>query len=168
VVTNYLNARGITFGLELMGRLLQEAPHVIALKDDVCGEFIRKACLMTHRRWTISAGGQKQNHLQILPYGADGYLSTFMNFKPEIAWRYWRAVEAGDLAEARCVVRDYDMPLFDYLLKSVGGFDAAMHGVYELFGMGRRWRRPPYYSLGDKEMDDLAEFLRKTKILGAG
>jgi 4-hydroxy-tetrahydrodipicolinate synthase len=164
LVTNYLGARGTDFGLNLCRRLGREAPGVVALKDDVGGEFICKLCLMMHDRWALSAGGQKQNHLLMRPYGVDGYLSTFINFKPEIAWRYWKAIEAGDLRAARAVVRDYDMPLFDYLIKSEGSFDAAIHGIYELFGLAKRYRRPPYYSLTDKQMEDLAEVLRKLKI----
>jgi hypothetical protein len=35
----------------------------------------------------------------------------------------------------------------------------------ELFGQANRYRRSPYYSLNDKQMDELAEFLRKMKIL---
>ena len=57
------------------------------------------------------------------------------------------------------------MPLFDYLLKSEGGFDAAIHGVYELFGLAKGYRRPPYYTLTDQQMEDLADFLRKVKML---
>jgi 4-hydroxy-tetrahydrodipicolinate synthase len=165
LVTGFLGPRGAGFGLELCRRLYHEVPGVVAVKDDVGGEFICKLCLMTHDRWTLSAGGQKQNHLLMLPYGVDGYLSLFISFKPEIAWRYWQATEAGNLQAARDVVRDYDMPLFDYLLKSEGSFDAAIHGIYELFGLAKRWRRPPYHSLSDKQMQELAEFLRKTKIL---
>jgi 4-hydroxy-tetrahydrodipicolinate synthase len=139
-------------------------PGVMALKDDVGGEFVCKVCLATHDRWSLSAGGTKQNHLLMLPYGVDGYLSTFINFKPEIAWRYWKAIEAKDLGAAQEVVRDYDMALFDYIGKSEGSFDAAIHGIYELFGLAKRWRRPPYHSLTDKQMDELAGFLRKMKI----
>jgi dihydrodipicolinate synthase/N-acetylneuraminate lyase len=164
LVTNYLGARGTTFGLELCRRLCHEAPGVVALKDDVGGEFACKVCLATHDRWALSAGGLKQNHLLMLPYGVDGYLSLFINFKPEIAWRYWRAIEAGDLLAARGVVRDYDLPLFDYILKSEGGFDAAIHGIYELFGLAKRCRRPPYHTLTDKQMGELADVLRKLKI----
>jgi dihydrodipicolinate synthase/N-acetylneuraminate lyase len=101
----------------------------------------------------------------LLPYGVDGYLSTFITFKPEIAWRYWAAVERNDLAGARAVIRDYDMPLFDYLIASPGSFDAAIHGIYELFGLAKRYRRPPYHSLTDKQMEELADFLRRRKIL---
>ena len=57
------------------------------------------------------------------------------------------------------------MPWFDYVSKSEGSYDAAIHGIYELFGLAKRYRRPPYYALNDKQMEDLAEFLRKTKIL---
>ena len=165
MVTNYLNARGITFGLDLVSRLLQEAPHVIALKDDVCGEFIRKASLLAHGRWAMGAGGQKQNHMNMLHYGADGYLSTFITFKPEIAWRYWRAIEAHDLTAAAAVIRDYDMPFFDHIIITEGGFDAAMHGVYELYGLAKRWRRPPYHSLADSQMERLAGFLKSKNLL---
>jgi len=165
MVTNYLNARGAAFGLELIGRLLQEAPRVLALKDDVCGEFVRKACLLAQGRWAMAAGGQKQNHMNMVPYGADGYLSTFITFKPEIAWRYWRAIKAQDLTAAAAVIRDYDMPFFDHAVKTEGSFDAAMHGVYELYGLAKRWRRSPYHSLSDEQMERLAEFLKSKKLL---
>lgn len=163
LVTNYLGARGAGFGLELCRRLYDEVSGVVALKDDVGGEFISKVCLMTHQRWALSAGGQKQNHLSMLPYGVDGYLSTFITFKPEIAWRYWNATQSGDLAAASDVVRDYDMPLFDYILKSEGSFDAAIHGIYELCGLAKRYRRPPYHTLTDKQMDDLSQFLKEIR-----
>lgn len=165
VVTNFLIARGIDFGIELMRRLRNEVPAVIALKDDFLGEFIRKTCLLTHDRWALSAGGAKQNHLNMLPFGADGYLSTFINFRPDIAWSYWNAVSKGDIPNATRVIRDYDLPLFDYMRKSEGGFDAVMHGIYEAFGLTKRWRRVPYHSLSDKQMESLTEFLRQTKIL---
>ena len=76
----------------------------------------------------------------MVPYGAGGYLSTYMTFKPEIAWRYWNALQAGNLEAARAVIRDYDMPLFDYLIASEGSFDAAIHGILELFGFAKRYR----------------------------
>ena len=113
----------------------------------------------------MSAGGQKQNHMNMLPYGADGYLSTFLTFKPEIARCYWRAVEARDLTAAAAVIRDYDMPFFEHIIKTEGSFDAAMHGVYELYGLAERWRRPPYHSLSDAQMERLSGFLKSKKLL---
>ena len=165
LVTNYLVARGIDFGVELVKRLRDEVPSVMAVKDDFLGEFIRKTCLLTHDVWALSAGGAKQNHLNMVPFGADGYLSTFINFRPEIAWRYWNAISSGDQAGAVAVIRDFDMPLFDFIRKSEGGFDAAIHGIYEAFGLTQRWRRSPYHSLTDKQMESLKEFLQRTKIL---
>jgi len=165
VVTNYLGKRGEAFGLELIRRLRDEVPGVVALKDDVAGPFARKLCLLAHDRWALSAGGQKQNHMNMHPYGVGGYLSTFMTFKPEISRRYWDAIQADDLDRARAVIRDYDMPLFDYLIASEGSFDAALHGIYELRGFGHRYRRPPYHSLTDEQMEALGEFLRKKHLL---
>ncbi len=165
LVTHYLIKRGISFSLELVNRLRKEAPGVIALKDDACGEFIRKVCLAAHGDWALSAGGQKQNHMNMLPYGVSGYLSTFISFKPEIAWRYWNAIQAGDLDAAVEVIHDYDMPLFDYIIGVEGSFDAAMHGIGELYGTTKRYRRPPYHSLTDAQMEKLAEFLKSKGLL---
>ena len=46
-----------------------------------------------------------------------------------------------------------------------GGFDAGIHGVLELAGICGRWRRPPYYSLSDAELEKLETELRNKGIL---
>ena len=97
--------------------------------------------------------------------GVDGFLSTFITFKPEITWRYWNAVQANDMDTARAVIRDYDMPLFDYIAGVEGSFDAAIHGLLELYGIASRYRRPPYHSLTDAQMEDLAGFLKGKGLL---
>ncbi|NLX99359.1 MAG: dihydrodipicolinate synthase family protein [Rhodopirellula sp.] len=165
LVTNYLGKRGDQFGLDLVNRLVKEVPGVVAVKDDVCGEFIRRLCLEVGDRWVLSAGGQKQNHMNMVPYGVDGYLSTFISFRPAIAWQYWQAIERGDLDAATAVIRDYDMPLFDHLVVVEGSFDAALHGILELTGQAGRWRRAPYHSLSDQQMEQLNEFLKTLRIL---
>jgi len=55
--------------------------------------------------------------------------------------------------------------LFDILLSYQGGFDAALHGVYELFGVAERWRRKPYYSLNDPEMERLTQSMKDLGLL---
>lgn len=165
LVTNYLGRRGTPFALELCGRLLAEVPGVIAVKDDLCNDTICKICLLAHDRWALSAGGQKKNHMLMMPYGVDGYLSTFITFNPKIAWRYWNAIEANDMDAAMEVVRKFDIPFFDYIIGCKGSFDAAIHGIDEILGLGRRWRRMPYHSLTDKQMAELEEFLRKHNMI---
>ena len=46
-----------------------------------------------------------------------------------------------------------------------GGFDAAIHGILEIYVIAQRWRAQPYYSLGDEEMDELEDFLRGLSVL---
>lgn len=111
------------------------------------------------------AGGQKINHLNMFPFGSNGYLSTYMCFYPEIARQYWSAICEGNMKEAWRTVRNYDVPYFEHIMQLPGGFDAGMHGLLELYGIAERWRRPPYYSLNDEEMEKLAAFLRKLGVL---
>ncbi len=165
VVTNYFMFRSDAFGLEVLEALASRVPGVMAVKDDVCGEFARKMGLLLHDRLALISGGQKQNHMNALFYGCDGYLSTFMRFHPPIAHAYWQAVRSGRHDDAREVIRTYDIPLFDHLGTYAGGFDAAIHGALELFGVAERWRRKPYYSLSDEEMERLAGFFTDKGLL---
>ena len=158
VVTNVFG-RSPAMGLEVLGRLRDGVPGVAAIKDDLVGAFARKMALQVHGHWAIISGGQKQNHLDLHHYGCDGYLSTFIAFAPQITQAYWQAVQTGDWDTAAGIVRDFDMPFFNFILEMTGGFDAALHGTYELFGVSQRWRRPPYYSLADEEMEQLAQLL---------
>ena len=164
IVTGVFGSRQ-SDGLAVIERAIEEIGNVVAIKDDVCGAFARKLCLLAHGRVGVFAGGQKQNHLDMHPYGCDGYMSTFIKLAPTVAHDYWRAIGQNDLAEAKRIIRDIDMPYFDFVMSLTGGFDAGVHGALELFGVAQRWRRPPYYSLSDEEMERLAEFLRGLGLL---
>jgi len=165
VVTNIFIHRGINFGLETLRIASEKVDGIVAIKDDMCNDFGRKMSLLVHNKWAVIAGGQKQHHLNAYPYGCDGYLSTFITFKPDIANAYWAAIQSNDIIKAKNIIRDYDFPYFNFIATLQGGFDAGMHGVYELFHIAKRWRRKPYYSLNDEEMEKLAGFLRQKGIL---
>ena len=166
IVTGYLIEWGMGPGLEVIKLVHDKVEGVVALIDDFCGEFMRRLCTITGDKWALISGGLKQNHLDAYPYGVDGYLSTFMTFKPSVTDKYWDAIRADDVRTAAQVVSRYEWPYFDFLgyrsggaLK--GGFDAGIHGTMEVFGLAERWRRKPYYSLNDQEMELLADFFKR-------
>jgi len=163
-VTNYLMHRPMSFGLELLEALCDQVPGVVAVKDDVCGEFARKMGTLLHGRVALISGGQKQNHLNALPYGCDAYLSTFIKFQPRVTHDYWQAVEAQDFPSAVAIIAQYDAPYFDFVHALPGGFDAGLHGTLEVVGLAQRWRRKPYCSLSDADMERLAAFLSEKGI----
>lgn len=163
VVTNAFS-RSTSMGLEVLRRLRDEVAGVVAIKDDLVGVFARKMALLLHGHWAIVSGGQKQHHLDLLSYGCDAYLSTFVTFAPQITQTYWQAAQTEDWATAAGVIRDYDMPYFDFVLNMVGGFDAGLHGTFELFGLAQRWRRPPYHSLSDEQMERLSQLFHDLKL----
>ncbi len=151
---------GVRGALETVERLLDEVPGVVGFKEDFGPDFARGACVRAHEKWAIFAGGQKQTHMDMLPYGCDGYMSTFIKFKPDIAHAYWSAVEKVDLDAAADIIAQYDMPLFDHLYNTYpAGGDAAQHAVLELAGVCGRWRRSPLPDLSDEEMEHLKAFL---------
>jgi dihydrodipicolinate synthase/N-acetylneuraminate lyase len=151
-------------GLEVLGRLLAE-PRIVALKDDVGGEFARRVGSLCHGRLAVISGGQKQNHLDMNPYGVDGYMSSFLYLNPSVAHAYWAAIRAQDLAAAADVIERYDRPLFDLLLGLPGGFDAGIHAAFEGVGLAGRWRRGPYHDLTASEYGAFVERLQEGRLL---
>ena len=85
-------------------------------------------------------------------------MSTYLHFMPEIAHAYWRAIQAGDLPAAAAIIRAYDHPWMDFAGTLQGGFDAMYHGTQEVFGIAGRWRRSPYHTLTDEEMERLRAY----------
>lgn len=159
LVTNIFIRRGAAFGMDTIARALDASEGVVAIKDDMGGLFAQQLAARFSGRCAIWAGGRKQNHMNMAPFGAHGYLSTFLTFRPDIAHRYWNAWREGRLAEAVAVVRDIDMPFFDFITAHRGGFDAALHGILETHGLAERWRPLPYASLDDAEMERLRAWL---------
>jgi 4-hydroxy-tetrahydrodipicolinate synthase len=166
IVTNLFAARGTPFGLRTIELAMNASPNVMSVKDDVCGEFARRLGVLAYGKLALVAGGLKENHLNAHPYGCNGYLSTFITFAPQITRDYWRAIRSNDLATARRIIGDYEMPLMQLGFSLPGGFDAMLHGVMELYGLSKRWRRPPYHSLTDQELDRVAGLLRAKGLSG--
>ncbi len=164
VVTNVF-ASAQDQGLEALKVLRDTVEGIVAIKDDICGSFARRMGVLVHDHWAVISGGLKENHLDLLPYGCDGYFSTFMHFRPDIVHDYWRAIGVGDWARARATIADYDIPYFDFIRALPGGLDAGIHGTFELFGLTGRWRRKPYHSLSDEQMEQLKGFFGAKGLL---
>lgn len=152
-------------GLETLRILVETEPRVVALKDDLVGEFARRVGSLCHPAWAVISGGQKQNHLDMHAYGCDGYMSSFLHFNPPVAHRYWAAIMRGDLAGAVAVIERYDRPYMDKIMGLPGSFDAGFHATLEAAGTGTRWRRPPYHSLSDAEFGAYRDWLDETGML---
>ncbi|MBM3934874.1 MAG: dihydrodipicolinate synthase family protein [SAR202 cluster bacterium] len=151
--------RSTTFALKVIERIYDSVDGVMAVKDDICGEFGRKMAAMMYDNWAVYAGGQKQNHLNLVPFGVDGFMSTFIKFKPSVAHEYWKAVQEKNMDRAGAVIRDHEMPFFDYIVGLEGGFAAGLYAALELRGIGRRWRRKPYYDLSDAELEQMRSLM---------
>jgi len=160
VVTNFLQPRSESFRLHVIKRLRDEVEGIYAVKDDVCGEFARRLSLLVYDRWSLFVSGTKREVLNTFPYGCDGYMSNFICFKPELAHEFWNAVQAGDGSGIRKFIAENDIPIWDLPSEFNRCFDVIAHGILELKGLAGRWRRAPYHSLNDGEMEKLAHFLK--------
>ncbi len=166
VVTNIFIPRGTEFGMEVLQKLSEEVPGVVAVKDDAGTEFFRKLCERFSERWPIISGGAKQYYLTGgFSYGCVGSFSIYIDFAPHITQRFWRAIDAEDLMTAMAVIRDYEVPFCDFGAEVHGGADSLGHGAMELFGVTSRWRRKPYVSMTDEDMDRLADFFKRLSLM---
>jgi dihydrodipicolinate synthase/N-acetylneuraminate lyase len=156
---------GVSVPLGTIQKLLEGDNGIVAIKDDICGPYGRRLATLTHEKWAFLSGGRKENHLDQLPYGAHAYLSLYMRFFPAIAHRYWDAIQTGNLTKAVAIINRYDIPFIDFCAKHGAHFDAVVHGAMELAGIAPRWRRAPYTSLNDAQMDQLKNFFSERGLV---
>ncbi len=153
--------------LSLIRNLLDGREPILAVKDDICGAYGKRLASMVQGRCAYLSGGRKQNHLDIAPYGAAGYLSVYQRFWPAVAQAYWQAVKIGRLDQAAAIINTYDASLMEELPAELGlHFDAVIHGCLELFGLAGRWRRNPYMSASDQQMEKIRQFFACRNIIG--
>ena len=108
------------------------------------------------------SGGRAFNFLDTAAYGADGYLSVYARMYPQVSNAFWQAYTSGDMKEAIALVEKYDIALFvDFIAKNGLDFSAVIQGMYETAGVGSRWRRFPYSSLTDAQMEKLKAFVHE-------
>jgi len=143
--------------------LISPGDGLVAVKDDKAMPYGADLGPVIRDKFAFLSGGTASMFLEEVPYGADGYLSVFGRCFPKVGQDFWKAYTAGDMAEARRLIEYYEDPvqkIWDEL-----HFDAVMHGMQELAGVGTRWRRAPYGSLSDEEMEKLADMLRQIGLL---
>ncbi len=153
-LTNLGNGRGIP--QPAFGKLIEEgAPGFVGVKDDMCGPYGRRLAALLDRRYAFLSGGRAENHLDVAPYGPDGYLSIFMRFLPGLAWGYWKRYLSGDYAAcARWIIR-YEVRFMDFIAKEGIQFDLAVHALMARAGLCGKWRRAPYESASAAQQEAL-------------
>ena len=156
-LTNLCSNRGIP--MAVFQRLIdRQAPGFAGVKDDMTGSYGRRLAALLGGKYAFLSGGRAENHLDVAPYGADGYLSIFMRIKPEKAWEYWGAWQSGDLDGCTRWIRRYEVPFMDFAADNGLHFDLVIHAIMEIEGLSKRWRRAPYRSATDKEMEKIKAF----------
>lgn len=165
IVTNRFRTRGDAFGLNTIRRAFERSERIVSIKEDLSGRFACDVAREFSSRCAVMAGGSKRLHILMRPYGVSSYLSLFMNLYPELAWQYWEHTCGGRIEKAEEIFREKEIPLFTFLAGQRASFDAGLHALYEIHGLGQRWRRPPYTNYTDGEVRALAELLESLKLL---
>ena len=167
IVTNSFSQRGHDFGIQAIQAAVKGSERVVAVKDDLLGDFAPRLCEIVRGTGVVAfAGGFKENHLLLHKHGCGScYMSTFQAFAPSVKDRYWAAFQSNDLDRAREIIAEYEKPYFDLLMSLPSGWNAGMHGTLALYGITKKYRPKPYLTITEEELSQVADFLRKKHLL---
>lgn len=143
--------------------LLSPLDGIVAVKDDRAMPYGRDLGGLIRDKFAFLSGGTASMFLEEAPYGADGYLSVFGRCFPKVGQAFWKAYNEGNLKEAVRIIEFYELPvqkIWDEM-----NFDAVMHGMQELAGVGTRYRRAPYGTLSGEQMEKLKAMLQKMNLI---
>lgn len=159
VVTNLFMGAREPLGLQALEQAVARVDRIWALKEDVAGNFAREACRRVADRWAVIAA-REECFLEVRELGAVGYMTPFFFFLPPIVRDTWTAMRERRWDDVRRFIADYDHPYRAFVNALAGGYNAGLMGAFELKGIAGRWRRAPYHSLSDAEMESLRDFFR--------
>lgn len=160
VVTNLFAGPREPLGRQTLELAVERVPRIWALKEDVAGEFSRQACRRVAGRWAVIAA-REECFLDLRPLGCVGYMTPFFYFLPAVVRDTWAALRQERWADVQRFLDEFDHPYRDFVNRLPGGYNAGLMGVFELCGIAGRWRRKPYHSLSDSEMEALRGFFRQ-------
>lgn len=161
-LTNLMNGRGIP--LELFEKATPDM-GIVAVKDDAPAPYGRRLGTVIRDKFAYLSGGTMENFLTVAPYGADGYLSVFFRAFPKIDEMFWSAYMGNDMRGASEIVENYEVAFFQWCASHGVHWDAGIHGMMEIAGIGKRYCRMPYSYMTEGQMDGLREFLVDKKLI---
>jgi 4-hydroxy-tetrahydrodipicolinate synthase len=159
VVTNLFMGAREPLGLQTLEQAVERVEGIWALKEDVMGNFAREACRRVADRWAVIAA-REECFLDVRTLGAVGYMTPFFFILPQVVRDTWSAMCEERWADVQRFINDYDKPYRAFVNALPGGYNAGLMGAFELRGISGRWRRTPYHSLSDAELETLALFFR--------
>jgi dihydrodipicolinate synthase/N-acetylneuraminate lyase len=134
---------------------LTKIDAVVALKEDVSMEYYVNGMIRFGKRINCFSGGGLDWFLVGQPYGSKAYFDSYATFAPEIAVRFWQAVQRNDYAAETEIIGKYDHPF-------IQNFSAPFwHATLEYFRIAARYLRPPQHSYTDQEMAKVKDFYDK-------
>jgi 4-hydroxy-tetrahydrodipicolinate synthase len=137
---------------------LAKIDAIVALKEDVSLEYYVNGMIRFGKRINCFSGGGLDWFMVGQPYGSTAYFDSYATFAPEIAVRFWQAVQRNDYAAETEIIEKYDHPFID-------NFSAPFwHATLEYFGVAGRYLRPPQHSYTDQEMLNVKDFYDKLGV----
>jgi 4-hydroxy-tetrahydrodipicolinate synthase len=140
---------------------LAAIPSLAAIKEEFTVDYTTSIYQQFGERWNLFAGGTKARFLSYRAYGMQAYYSAFSTFAPQVAMRFWQAVERSDLKEAQAIVWRYDIPFFRRWSH------AFWRATLEVFGVARRFQRPPAPVFTNGQVEEVRQFFRELELLPA-
>jgi 4-hydroxy-tetrahydrodipicolinate synthase len=145
------------YAVPLLEKLAQ-IDSIVALKEDVSLEYYVNGMIRFGKRINCFSGGGLDWYMVAQPYGATAYFDSFATFAPEIAVRFWQAVQRNDYATERDIIERYDHPFIE-------NFSAPFwHASLEYFGVAPRYLRAPQHSYTNEEMAKVKQFYDKMDL----
>jgi 5-dehydro-4-deoxyglucarate dehydratase len=137
---------------ESLLRKIMTIDSVVAMKEDSELTYYIDREIEFGERFSIFSGGAENRYLVGYPYGARAFFSTYTTFAPDISMRFWKAMQANDLAKATAITQKYDYPFIKNFTHPF------WHATLEYFGLAQRYLRPPQKSFSGEEMKSVKDF----------
>ena len=149
---------------EILDELL-DVPNICCFKEDGSLEYAKTT---THRysdHWKFLTGGGLWRNYTQWPLGVRAFFSYPSSFAPQIAERWWHALQEGDVKMAGTIITQIEDPFWGLAADVVGGGQAVWRTALELNGIASRHLRGPALSATDEEVEKIGAVLERIGLV---
>ena len=149
------------YSVELLTELVKNK-SIVGMKEDVDYPYYINRQIMFGDKLAIFGGGNDGRYLHGMPYGSPAYYSSMYTYAPEMAQKYWQALQKKDMKTAAEILLKYDFPFIKEFTPAL--WSAAI----EYFGGPDRFIRPKITeALSETELKKMRDLFSKMGLTPA-
>ena len=157
------DAKNLKWPLSLL-KEIKSIENVIAIKEDAKDiQYGKQVIEILEPEVRVVFAGKKRYIYELYEFGLKSYLNGTSIVNPNIAFSFWKSLEANDTNQIKYILDNIEDPFWNEIVAEFG-WHRSNKAILQTFNLMDRFDRLPMKHLDSNEYKKVEEFYEKYKI----